>query len=237
MGRVGLDRATAAPEPLRDRLEGRETVAHLAHVPSPRTRRSKGGDAPLRGHATATARSPSTAARCAAWQHSAPRPAAHQACSFRPSSRPASARAFHTAPGDRPRRRLHARPCRAAPRAAAPTPRPVSGSRSTAGRAPGPRPPRRRVGAEPAPFTRLDPTMPPTSCDIGFSFIRVQENWGHPSRQLKPYSPFSALRTHSSRALDSRSIGVPELDFSEDATIQLIASTAEYSGSTSRNSA
>ena len=34
------------------------------------------------------------------------------------------------------------------------------------------------VGADPAPFTCLDRTRPPPPGDIGFSLIRVQEDWG-----------------------------------------------------------
>ena len=77
----------------------------------------KGGDTPLRGHAPATAQSPSTARQCGAWRHPARRPAAHRpAPSDRARDRPAHGPS--TPPGDRPPNRLLARPHQATRRAA-----------------------------------------------------------------------------------------------------------------------
>ena len=133
----------------------------------------KGGDAPLRGHAPAAARSPSTAPQCVAWPHPARRPAAH-----RPAHGPS------TPPGDRPPNRLLARPHQATCRAAAAAPRPVSGLRSTAGRAPRPDPTAAPSALTPvalrAPFTHLDLTMAPTSVDIGFSLHPCPRKPGAP---------------------------------------------------------
>ena len=45
----------------------------------------------------------------------------------------------------------------------------LAASRLTGDQRQGSRPNRRAVGADSAPCTRLDPAMPPTSFDIGFS--------------------------------------------------------------------
>ena len=53
----------------------------------------------------------------------------------------------------------------------------------------GPRPNRRGVGADSAPCTLLDPTMPPTSFDIGFSLNPCPRKLGAPHRFLREGQP------------------------------------------------
>ena len=56
----------------------------------------------------------------------------------------------------------------------------LAASRLTGDQRQGSRPNRRAVGADSAPGTRLDPTMPPTSFDIGFSLNPCPRKLGAP---------------------------------------------------------
>ena len=76
----------------------------------------------------------------------------------------------------------------------------LAASRLTGDQRQGSRPNRRAVGADSAPCTRLDPTMPPTSFDIGFSLNPCPRKLGAPQstkrstirrRTLQPWWPES----------------------------------------------